>query len=1470
MVTHSETEVVRSIVDDTALDVTLDWNELHSSGDEVASNPSVTHEVYEEPKVPKETYAYYVPYDTDGFDSLKQNHSYMQNLFAATYDITRSSDIVGEHSLEVLHFARDQGIKTFAVLQNRENGEFNSDIAEMVLSSPSLRQELILNTYSLVSDNGYAGVNIDFEGLDPSYKELFTKFIQDLVHTLRPEGFEVIVSIYPMISYEQENRLAYDLEQLGDIVDKVQVMAHNQHGAWSGPGPQASYHWVEDVLEYTIEKMDSNKILLGLTAYAYDWNLDNHNTSSRPLKDLLWLSSVTNGIHTWDRESQSPYFNYIGSNGYAHSVWYENEISTQLKTQLALEYDLAGVTVWRIGYEEQEFWESVEAGLNPESQIGLKTDTSLDYIHIELSDNHEFNNSFVDAVHVSSGNVYESYLSVSSDMDIYRLESDFEGNIMVNLLSPEGRNYDISVYETENWSNWIAGSSNGAGQKDEMTFSVQADTAYYIVVRGGDDTDYGPEPYNLSLGQIIRDTNEPNQTFEQATPVHPGNTYESYLSYSTDRDVYTFTPEVEGKVTVNFASPEGKNYEVKIFETASWSYWVAGTTSDEEMTFPVKADTPYYIFILGQDETAYDPAPYTLTLGSIMQDTNEPNQTFEQATPVHPGNTYESYLSYSTDRDVYTFTPEVEGKVTVNFASPEGKNYEVKIFETASWSYWVAGTTSDEEMTFPVKADTSYYIFILGQDETAYDPAPYTLTLGPIMQDTNEPNQTFEQAVPVQPGNTYESYLSFSNDRDVYAFTPEVEGKVTVNFASPEGKNYEVKIFETASWSYWVAGTTSDEEMTFPVKADTSYYIFILGQDETAYDPAPYTLTLGPIMQDTNEPNQTFEQAVPVQPGNTYESYLSFSNDRDVYAFTPEVEGRITVTLQSPEGGNFDIEVFETANWSNWLTDSTNDAGEEDALTFLAQADTAYYIVVYGGDASQYGPSPYTLTLGPIMQDTNEPNQTFEQAVPVQPGNTYESYLSFSNDRDVYAFTPEVEGRITVTLQSPEGGNFDIEVFETANWSNWLTDSTNDAGEEDALTFLAQADTAYYIVVYGGDASQYGPSPYTLTLGPIMQDTNEPNQTFEQAVPVHPGNTYESYLSFSTDRDVYTFTPEVEGKVTVNFASPEGKNYEVKIFETASWSNWMAGTTDDEEMTFLVKTDTPYYIFILGQDETAYDPEPYSLSLGHLIQDTNEPNDTFEQAASVHPGNVYESYLSIANDRDVYTFIPSADGQVTVNFASPEGKNYEVKIFETASWSYWVAGTTDDEEMTFPVKADTPYYIFIIGQDETAYDSEPYSLSLGQIIHDTNEPNETFDQAVSVQSGNTYESYLSIANDRDVYTFTPDVEGQITVNFTPPEGRNYEVKIFETASWSYWVGGTIYGNKMTFNVKANTPYYIIVLGKDETEYGLDSYKLSVGNFAQYNYDSTTNQLKSIRYADGTEIRYFYDSNGNLETVEVLD
>ena len=140
------------------------------------------------------------------------------------------------------------------------------------------------------------------------------------------------------------------------------IMTYDEHYFGGTAGPIASLPWVENVIKYAVQAIPSNKILLGIAGYGYDWS----DSGSRALsyKNVVRLLSDLNMQSSWDFEAKSPYFAY-DKNGVVHQVWYEDTRSISYKLDLVKSYNLGGIGIWRLGFDNEDFWNTIKAGLNP-------------------------------------------------------------------------------------------------------------------------------------------------------------------------------------------------------------------------------------------------------------------------------------------------------------------------------------------------------------------------------------------------------------------------------------------------------------------------------------------------------------------------------------------------------------------------------------------------------------------------------------------------------------------------------------------------------------------------------------------------------------------------------------------------------------------------------------------------------------------------------------------------------------------------------------------------------------------------------------------------------------------------------------------------------------------------------------------------------------------------------------------------
>lgn len=262
------------------------------------------------------------------------------------YAIQSNGDVSGRTDPEVMRWARQHHVWTFALVQNMAG----SPVFARLLGDPVARRRAIANMLTLVEANGFNGVNLDWEGIAAADRTAFSGFVRQLASVMHRHGYYVTLSVPAETGNQPHNAWTggYDYRALGRFADLLIVMAYDQHWAGGSPGPIASSGWVESVLNYAISVVPPKKIILGVPGYGYDWS---GQGGAVPLS-----YSQARLLESRYSHSTANHFAYV-QNGQPHSVWFENTQSFLRKIQLVAGYELKGIALWRLGIEDPKMWQ---------------------------------------------------------------------------------------------------------------------------------------------------------------------------------------------------------------------------------------------------------------------------------------------------------------------------------------------------------------------------------------------------------------------------------------------------------------------------------------------------------------------------------------------------------------------------------------------------------------------------------------------------------------------------------------------------------------------------------------------------------------------------------------------------------------------------------------------------------------------------------------------------------------------------------------------------------------------------------------------------------------------------------------------------------------------------------------------------------------------------------------------------------
>ena len=279
-----------------------------------------------------------------------------------SYQVKPDGTLTPIDDTELIAKARAAGVAPMMVITDiKEEGGFSSDIAHEILTDPQTQQTLLNNVVNTLKAKNYYGLDIDFEYIYPDDREAYNKFLQTVVDRLHPLGYIVVSALAPKTSGDQQGLLyeAHDYPVHGRLLDHVILMTYEWGYTYGPPMAVAPIDQVRRVLDYAVDVIPSEKILMGMPNYGYDWTLPyKQGTAARSLSfaQARELAQKEGAEIKFDDTTQAPYFNYTDDAGIEHVVWFDNEASIRARLGLVDEYNLGGVSYWTINrYSPETF-----------------------------------------------------------------------------------------------------------------------------------------------------------------------------------------------------------------------------------------------------------------------------------------------------------------------------------------------------------------------------------------------------------------------------------------------------------------------------------------------------------------------------------------------------------------------------------------------------------------------------------------------------------------------------------------------------------------------------------------------------------------------------------------------------------------------------------------------------------------------------------------------------------------------------------------------------------------------------------------------------------------------------------------------------------------------------------------------------------------------------------------------------------
>lgn len=318
------------------------------------------------PKANIEVNAYAEPVGDEVSDNLKNSVTnvapYLTYLATFSFQVRRDGTLRRPPLDGFPTITRNNRVILMMVVTNLEEGLFSGELGRVILENEELQNTLIDNIINTANELNFRDVHFDFEFIPSELKDNYVRFLEKAKRRLENEGFLMSVALAPKVSGEQAGQWyeAHDYPRIGKIADFVVLMTYEWGYSAGPPLPVSPINEVRKVVEYAVSTMPSTKILLGQNLYGYNWTLPyvKNGDYAVALSPISARNLALNqGVEIqYDEVAQAPFFEYTDDQGNEHIVWFEDARSIQSKFDLIKEFNLRGISYWKLGLAFPQNW----------------------------------------------------------------------------------------------------------------------------------------------------------------------------------------------------------------------------------------------------------------------------------------------------------------------------------------------------------------------------------------------------------------------------------------------------------------------------------------------------------------------------------------------------------------------------------------------------------------------------------------------------------------------------------------------------------------------------------------------------------------------------------------------------------------------------------------------------------------------------------------------------------------------------------------------------------------------------------------------------------------------------------------------------------------------------------------------------------------------------------------------------------
>ena len=538
---------------------------------------------------------------------------------------------------------------------------------------------------------------------------------------------------------------------------------------------------------------------------------------------------------------------------------------------------------------------------------------------------------------------------------------------------------------------------------------------------------------------------EPNNSFGTAQPISPTDEVTLAIAPNGDSDWVRFAVQQGGRLTISAPQPPAElDLAVRLLNANGdeVAYWVVAPRPGGELfaEFDLVRPGAYWLQFADNAGDASAAATFPVALSFEPEpDLYEPNDRLDLAKHVPLESEFDINLFPLGDRDYFKFTAPSPGSLIVSLSDvPESIDGSFRLLDAngIEIAYWTAAPRpgGDTSAVLDLPRPGVYYLDIVDGNSDGADIAPLTFSTRFVPSpDTYEPDDTMATAYPVEATSTHQMAIFPLRDSDWLELNIVQPGELSLEIASPPSNldlAFRVVDGNNVELQYWQVAPRPGGDLvgTYDFARPGRYFLQLSDSNSDGSSIEPFTLDLRFVASlDSYEPNDNAGSARPLTPGGEVPFTMLPRGDADWFKINVDQPGELQVMIdEGPE--NLDVtyrvvnaDLTELAYW----VAAYRKGGLTEGAADLPRPGT-YYLEVRDANNDERSIGPAVLkTIFTPTTGSNEPNNTFGEATPVEISGETTAHILPLGDGDWHVFYAPAAGELEVEIDDvPE--NLDV------------------------------------------------------------------------------------------------------------------------------------------------------------------------------------------------------------------------------------------------------------------------------------------------------------------------------------------------------------------------------------------------------------------------------------------------------------